>query len=791
MKSYIKIVSLIVTVLILFSFLSDSSFAANVKITSIKDLGVTVFENDSYTPPKTVVATMSNKTSQKVSVKWSPKTVTMIKAGTFIYKGTVKGYDKKVLLTVKVIAMDKEVKRAIYYGLVPKEIQIDLDKTITYAEFCRMLTNYVSLYDKQLIPKWQKVAALALKSNQKMQRDDGMLAVLYAAQITNMIYLNGNAMNLEPFLGEDGVHNSVGWWDGVKWDYPLFPGWDKKWYSPIEHKLMDYNYMQAACYHATRQPSCVDGSPILDFDNNGLIHFGDNFTRTAAIKAVLRLYESDWEVAAEVDYSKWCSEKCLTYIKQIDARRNEILKSSTNITYTGTAYYVSNRGSDENDGKTPATAWATVDKVNNASLNSGDAVFFERGGIWRGTSFLCQQGITYSAYGEGNKPLFTLSPEDGADKSKWTLYYKGTNGEKVWKFYRNMNDCGNLYFNGGESWAYKVAPHWRYGRWMNSDGTDFNIKKQLDRNHAFFSCVDSGLPKTDKVEYIWYPDIITDGPLFLRCDEGNPGEVFDSIEFGCMTKGKGVALMELEAGCTADNLCIRYVGMQGVIPGSSDSIIQNCDIGWCGGAMLSDNGNELFAPDTKDMVNNAGGGTSLRGQSNVIMSNYIHDTFQEGITLENDCDGPQYNSIISRNLIERTYNGILIVHYNTDENAESFWNDIDISDNIVAMSGFNWGNTQSTQCDPMGCGLQMSDFPNINKNLNIYNNLFFGCYGTLFNCHMPDKNLPKVYENTFCTLTMSSCPVSGRNNIQYPVSQAEKFMSKKFGNNTNKIIVVN
>ncbi len=40
-----------------------------------------------------------------------------------------------------------------------------MDKTITYAEFCKMLTNYVTLYDKELVSKWKKVAALALKSN--------------------------------------------------------------------------------------------------------------------------------------------------------------------------------------------------------------------------------------------------------------------------------------------------------------------------------------------------------------------------------------------------------------------------------------------------------------------------------------------------------------------------------------------------------------------------------------------------------------------------------------------------
>ena len=786
MKSYSKIISLLISVSISLSIMSAISFAATAKITTIKDLTISVSLNESFSLPNTVVAIMSNKTTQKVAVTWNPKTAVTSKAGTFVYKGTVKGYAKKVVLTLKVLEQDKEVQRAISYSFVPKEIQGDWNKTITYAEFCKMLTNYVTLYDKELVSKWKKVAALALKSKQKMQRDDGMLAILYAAQITDKIYLDSGAMDLEPFLGGDGVR----WWDGVKWDYPLFPGWDKKWYSPIEHKLMDYNYIQAACFLATRQPSCVDGSSILDFDENGLIHFGSALTREAAIKAVLRLYESDWEVATKVDYTKWCSEKSLTYFRQVDERSKEIQNSPTKVTYTGTAYYVSNSGSDANDSKTPATAWATVDMVNNANLNPGDAVFFERGGLWRGEYLLCMEGVTYSAYGDGAKPVFTLSPEDGADASKWILYYEGANGEKIWKFYRDMYDCGNLYFNGGETWAYKVAPHWRKGRWMNSDGTNFNVKKQLDRNHEFFSCVDSGLPKTDKVEYIWYPNIVTDGPLYFRCDEGNPGKIFDSIEFGCRGKGDNSSFIELQSGCTVDNLCIRYVGTTGISSGNADSTIQNCEVSWCGGAMLSDNGNELFAPN-KDIVNVSGGGMSLGGQNNVIAGNYIHDTFQEGITLEPDNAGAQHNNIVTRNLIERSNYGILIVHYDMEENAEPFWNDIDISENIVVMSGFNWGNTQDTQGYPMGSGLDIPEYPNTNRNLRIHDNLFFGCYGTLFICRLPDKNMPNVYNNTFCILTMSSCPVSARTYVQYPAGQAEKFISKKFGNKTNKVVIAN
>lgn len=703
-----------------------------------------------------------------------------------LFESTAKGYAayREGASIVSFTDADKaELSRAVSYGFVPEKLQHDFYKSITYGEFCEMLTDLATLYNASKVVDWKQKAAQALQSDVPMQRDDGALALYYAAESMGLSNYKAS-YDLEGYIGGDN------WWGGVKFDYPLFSGWDKPWVDQ-DGKPTDASIAQAAHWFVIRRVSSVDGSTLFDFDKDGLIRFGDNFTRADAIKAALRLYESDWDVALKVDYKKWCSEQALSYFAQADNRRKEILSSPTKVTYTGTAYYVSNSGDDKNDGKTPETAWATVAHVNQAPLKKGDAVFFERGGLWRCEVYLlCQQGVTYSAYGEGEKPVFTLSPEDGANTSKWSLYSEGTNGEKIWVYHRNMYDCGNLFFDGGKSWAYKVAPHWRKGRWMNADGTDFDVKAQLYRNHAFFSSVDSGLPKTDKVEYIWYPDYVTDGPLYLRCDEGNPGDVFDSIEFACRGKGNNSGFIELQDGCTADNLCVLYVGTQGIMSANKDSTIQNCETGWCGGAMLSDNGKELFAPPAA-LVNVAGGGIGFGGKNNIANNNYVHDTFQEGMTLEKGTNDPQQNNVISGNLLERTRDSILIVHWDTDMNAAPYWTNVDISDNIAMMSGFTWGNTQATQGYSMGSGMSMPEYPNTNKNFRIHDNLLFGCYGWMFAFTITGKDLPEVYDNTFCTLTMSSIPFIFKEYRQYPAGAAEKAIAEKFGNDTNKVIVVN
>ncbi len=59
------------------------------------------------------------------------------KARTFVYKGTVKGYAKKVVLTLKVVEVDKEVRRAISYSLVLKEIQGDWTRLLHMLSFVR------------------------------------------------------------------------------------------------------------------------------------------------------------------------------------------------------------------------------------------------------------------------------------------------------------------------------------------------------------------------------------------------------------------------------------------------------------------------------------------------------------------------------------------------------------------------------------------------------------------------------------------------------------------------------
>ena len=79
-------------------------------------------------------------------------------------------------------------------------------------------------------------------------------------------------------------------------------------------------------------------------------------------------------------------------------------------------YYVSPTGSDANNGTSPTTAWRSIQRVLQVvfSLQPGDQVLFERGGIYRGELIMPNSGnvstpITIGAYGTGAAPIISGS----------------------------------------------------------------------------------------------------------------------------------------------------------------------------------------------------------------------------------------------------------------------------------------------------------------------------------------------------------------------------------------------
>lgn len=206
---------------------------------------------------------------------------------------------------------------------------------------------------------------------------------------------------------------------------------------------------------------------------------------------------------------------------EADARRSAILSSETAIvkdstavpgeTYTGRAWYISNNGSDKNSGKSPEKALATLKGLQQKNVKPGDAVFFERGGLWRCEQMLWQENVTYSAYGEGEKPKLYASSENGGGAEKWLLHYEGEKGEKIWVYYRDMAECGGIVLNGS-TMAGREYAFWENGGWMKLDlfhpgefgGKPFVLEEHM-RDMAVFCDMDysEGWVPSENVRCRW------------------------------------------------------------------------------------------------------------------------------------------------------------------------------------------------------------------------------------------------------------------------------------------------
>lgn len=356
-------------------------------------------------------------------------------------------------------------------------------------------------------------------------------------------------------------------------------------------------------------------------------------------------------------------------LKDIDKKAEEmkqrILSSKSEYPRNANKIYVSNNGCDDNDGKTPETAIATLEKLKTLQLSHGDVVLFERGGLWRG-SVNTQVCVTYSAYGEGEKPKIygNGGTAEGADS------WEKTDVPNVWVSKKEYaNDVGNILFDG----KYYSRKRFAQKERVLPDG-----RKELTRPDGVGAY--TGL--CDLKENLQFHHDENDKKVYIYLDKGNPGEVYSSVEMVC--RGN---CFNLTSGVTIDNLCIKFSGSHGVGGGRAINVrVRNCEIAWCGGSFLT--GTTLF-----------GNAVELYGNCDgfYVYDNYIHDIYDTGITHQEwNIPVPAYmhDCRYERNLIEYCYWSIEYVARGEYSDANRM-SDIHINDNIMRFAGEGWGGVRA------------------------------------------------------------------------------------------------
>ncbi len=415
-----------------------------------------------------------------------------------------------------------------------------------------------------------------------------------------------------------------------------------------------------------------------------------------------------------------------------EQKKNAILESPTAVEVTGTKYYVSNNGDDTNDGLSPESPWKTAEKVNNTKFNPGDGVFFERGGLWR-TELVCGKGVTYSAYGEGAKPRFYGSPENGAVPGNWTLL-EGTSN--IWQYHLKMHDVGGIVIGGGEIIGEKIAPRMLDGIFYNTENSErFDVRTGLVEDLNFF--VD--IPRND----LKAPE--AKGYVYMRCDKGNPGEVFDDIEF--ITRGYAIYFPNPDA--VIDNLCAMYA--QGGINGSFTVInatVQNCEVGYIGGNLQ---GYDVFS-GSNGTPTRYGNGINFYGECDgyYVYNNYIHDVYDAGISNQYSSGGTNAvrndNIVYSGNIIERCHYGIEYFMGAADAYVDRIMTNMHIDGNIIRDTGYGFGRKNPTGA----AAIKGWDHNNHAENFTITNNIFCDSFSNLYHIGASYSEwLPKLSGNVY------------------------------------------
>ena len=397
------------------------------------------------------------------------------------------------------------------------------------------------------------------------------------------------------------------------------------------------------------------GNPQIQVTDatQGATHITENANAAAVLSA-----EEDGQLKANLQ-------------KSIDAILNtetEIVHSDTYIpgeTYTGTAYYVSNDGDDNNDGLTPETAWRTLEKVVDANglfedaplLKPGDAVFFHRGDVFRLSEFdfwdkpylhLQVEGVTYSAYGEGEKPIITESTENGSGAEKWNLVYEDNTGKKIWQYYRDMRDVSRLVLNDGEMFTTRIYEYYDENGYISCEATGWWMHEAegvtlKDRLLPLEESMTEDLtiisrPVRMEPEADWINGDV--GPLYLRCDKGNPGELYHSIEF---TEYQPSGIVQVRASnIVFDNISFRcngtaYMkcsGESGAWKEIKNTVIQNCEFAY-GGCTVT------YYREREDgalVVEVQGDGIYNIIRNTTVQNNYFHDGAISSVTYEADID---------------------------------------------------------------------------------------------------------------------------------------------------------
>ena len=434
--------------------------------------------------------------------------------------------------------------------------------------------------------------------------------------------------------------------------------------------------------------------------------------------------------------------------------RHSILTAADTLHPAGKIYYVSSiEGNDACAGNSPAQPWRTLEKASSAQLMPGDAVLFKRGEIFRG-QIICREGVTYGAWGQGEKPKIYGWTHDLADSSLWELFDKQ---HAIYHLREKIPDCGTLVFNDGESASRKLIPSFMGGRFVcrNCPDQDFMMENEMTHDLDLFCSCLAKMTTAPSHGEDWPIPAVRDtvGDLYLRCDAGNPGDVFQSIE---ALPGYNLMVVGSKNHVTIDNLCLKYGGAHAIGAGGPcvrGLHVTNCEIGWIGGTIQHYLGTDPNYPQgTRGTVTRFGNGIEIYGGCDdyLCANNCIYQIYDAGITHQFTVkDEPCHMSHIryTGNLIDKCVYSIEYFLANTAQTGSTM-DDIEIDHNFLRFAGYGWGQQRHNAWTP--AHIKSWSFENPARRYRIHDNTFDRSqYRLLHLCCMEAEDYPSIFHNAY------------------------------------------
>ena len=485
--------------------------------------------------------------------------------------------------------------------------------------------------------------------------------------------------------------------------------------------------------------------------------------------------------------------------KLAEERRNQIRNTKDDVKIKGQAYFVSADGDDNQDGKTPETAWKTLAKVSDTQFEPGDGVFLRRGDTFRG-QIVAQSGVTYAAYGEGAKPNIYGWDRNMASAECWELVDEK---HHIWKCVGKVLDAGTIVFDEGEYHSRKLIPSYIRGQFVcrNCPEKPFVMAEEMDQNlDIFFSYTEEMITEESKGESFPVPKASQRrfGDLYLRCDEGNPGECFDSIE---LLPHRHLIWVK---GCNdvrIDNLCLKYSGSHAIAAGGGivGLHVTNCEIGWIGGCIQHYLGTDPNYPEgTRGTVTRYGNGVEIYGACDdyEVSNCYIYQIYDAGMTHQvtvRQKELEMKNVLYKDNLVEYCVYAIEYFLEKGIENASSMSN-IEICGNILRYSGYGWGQQRHNQHTP--AHIKGWSYVNTARNFKIHHNVFeHSAYRMLHLVAREKESLPELCENVYIQKTGGMLGQYGENREQEPEiayfgDNVEENIKEQWGDRGAKVLKI-